>query len=180
MNNMPINPLTGKTNEQVLAESTAVAQNAAQIAGVSYTPPTNFGSTPITSDIMNPQPDLSKQFVADPYALTPPQQDVQAQIKSLEQQISSLSGEGAFRAQKEGEQGIPEATKTLNDLLAQQQMVLNEQATIQLTAPGPGQGALPTAIIQRQQAEKLRTNAISALAINSLVAAAQGKLATAR
>ena len=145
----------------------------------------------ISSDTLAPQPDLSKQVtypsvsapivpVTDPFVVTPEQKPTSDLTKRLEKLYEQTTGESAFRAEQEAAQGVPEATKTLNDLLGQQQVVLNEQAQIQLTKPGSGQGALPTAIIERQYAEKLRENAVSALGINSLVAAAEGKLATAQ
>lgn len=179
--------------EQISGKVGTLAE--AEKAGLQITPQTtveqaqNFSTLPISSATIAPQPNLASQVVSpsvpppivpDVFALTPEQQALQKQIEGITTKQAELAGEGAFRAEQETAQGVPEATKTLNDLLAQQQAILNEQAQIQLTKPSPGQGALPTAIIERQHAERLRQNAVSALSINSLVAAAQGKLATAQ
>lgn len=61
-NNQHVNPNTGKTNEQVLAESTAVAQTAAATIGQTYTPPTN---------IPNPVPAPNLQTTGTPAPTLP-------------------------------------------------------------------------------------------------------------
>lgn len=58
-----VNPITGKTNEQVLAESTAVAQKAASLLGGSYTQGVGYSEPKTTGDLNNgtiTSPDLSE------------------------------------------------------------------------------------------------------------------------
>lgn len=91
-----------------------------------------------------------------------------------------LVGEQAFRSQQEAQYGIPELTKTQNDLRAQQQAILNEQTAIQLNAPRSGQGGISTVLINKQYDTKIRENAVRALGISSLLAASQGNLTYAQ
>lgn len=73
---------------------------------------------------------------------------------------------------------VDQMTKTVNDLRVQQQQLLNEHAAAQLqTQSGSG---VTTAIDTRQRNEETRVNAIKALSISSLIAAAQGNLTYAQ
>ena len=91
-----------------------------------------------------------------------------------------LIGEAGFRAEQEQAQGIDAITKTRNDLSSQLKAIQNEAQAIplQLQTEVTGRG-VTTGGLQPIQTARLRTNAIQALGISSLLEASKGNLATA-
>jgi hypothetical protein len=164
--------------------------NAQQSAAAS----TNYNPNVITSDSLTPQtpitpvqpyippvPDV-KGLDATPPALPTPQDtkasDLATQIQNLN---NRLIGRSEFKTQQETAQGIPELQKTQTDLASQLKSIQNEAQAIplQLQNEAAGRGITAGGLAPLQTA-RLRTNAIQALGISSLLEASRGNLATAQ
>lgn len=173
----------GITQTNIPGNLSGAPLQSSTITPASIAPPKSNIASSIVSPAPTPIPVVPQpapQPTFKPQELSPIEKSSQDLINRLTTLYESRVGESAYRTEQESLQGVPELDKTLRDLRTQQQQILNEQTQIQLQAPGPGQGALPTGVIQRQQTEKLRQNAVNALSVSSLVAAAEGNVASAR
>ena len=189
-----VNPITGKTDEQVLAESTAVAQKAAQMIGGTFTQgsvsPTGEllgGFTPtapstITSDSVTPTP--TPAYVSpttSPIPALPELSTIETQAQSetekLRQLISSSTGEAGFKAEQEQAVGLPGLEKVQRDLQAQlAQLSADSLAGTEQIRQRP----TSVVAIQRETERFNREIAVKSLGLNALLEASRGNLATAR
>ncbi len=103
------------------------------------------------------------------------QSDLITKLQALNDQYATKS---AYQTEQESLYGVDAKQATKNSLLATQRQLINEGIQAQL-AVQQGQG-VTTAIDNRQRDEKMRVNAINALSISSLIAAADGDLANAQ
>ena len=104
--------------------------------------------------------------------------DLISQIQGLGEQTL---GESAFRAEQEATEGLPELQATQTDLTAQLKAIQNEAKAIplQMQQEATGRGITVGGLAPLQTA-RLRTNAIQALGVNSLLEASRGNIATAQ
>ncbi len=113
-----------------------------------------------------------------------PQEQKESSLSTLLQGLNDQeAGKSAYQTQENsadlGAGGSVDAmTKTVNDLRAKQQQILNAHTAAQL-ATQQGEG-VTTAVDQRQRAEETRVSAIQSLEVSSLIAAAQGNLTYAQ
>ena len=119
-----VNPATGKTNQQVLDESTKVAQQAAAMIGTTYTPPytTPSSTTDLTSGTANPPttPTPTAPSVLDAYTQSA-SANLEAQRKQLEE---------AYQKQLDASKAQAEATQAKYDaLISKQEGVIAEAQT---------------------------------------------------
>ncbi len=112
---------------------------------------------------------------------TPFDKQISDMIAQIQQGTTGLAGKPAFQTQQETIQGIPEQQKTQTDLSARLKAVQNEGLAIplQLQQQAEGRG-ITVGGLQPLQTAALRTNAIQALGISSLLEASRGNLATAQ
>lgn len=128
----------------------------------------------------SPIPDVSKldtSVTATDQTLTPTQQQAQDLTTQLQGLQNKMLGQSAYRAQQEAALGLPDLQKVQNDLAAQLKALQNDALAIPLQAQGD---VTTTGLIQRNTDAQLRTNAIKALTINSLLEASRGNLASAQ
>lgn len=101
-----------------------------------------------------------------------------SQLRSL---YDSLVGKSAYQEQQNQAFGVNAAQQTISDLSAQLTGIKNEAAAIPLQLQ---QGAADRGVtipqLGAQQNSRLRTNAIQALSVSTLLAASQGQLANAQ
>ena len=119
--------------------------------------------------------------VTPPATLTAPEQEAQGITEQLQSLTGSLVGESSFRADQEKEQGLQDLQTTQTDLTAQLKAIQNEAKAIplQLQQESEGRG-ITTGGLQPLQTARLRTNAIQALSVNSLLEASRGNISTAQ
>lgn len=100
--------------------------------------------------------------------------------KRLQELNNTLTGKSTYQAEQEAKFGLPELQKTQTDLTAQLKAIQNEALAIplQLQQEATGKG-LTAGGLQPLQTARLRTNAIQALSVNSLLEASKGNIATA-
>lgn len=199
------NPVTGAQQSPVMA---AMATNTApQPFGSNYSPlgvpinpqlgvqPTvspinSLNSSNLTSPtVQNFQTPTTQTYAPPPMgSYNPPGAPVlqptgaETQMSDLTKRIMSLNdqyaGKAAYQNDQNNAAGVNAKQGIVNSLTAQRQQILNEAVQIQLQTQ-QGQG-VTTALDQRQRNEALRVNAIAELSISSLLAAANGDLATAQ
>jgi hypothetical protein len=99
-------------------------------------------------------------------------------VKAIQDLNTQEAGKADYQNQQNNAQGVTEKQNTVNDLQAQLQQILNEHAAAQMQTQ-QGQG-VTTAIDSRQRDEETRQNAIKALSIQSLIAAANSNLVNAQ
>jgi hypothetical protein len=109
-----VNPITGKTNQQVLEESTAVAQKAAAMIGATFTP----GYTPTSSDLS-----VGAQQAPTPTTIEQPTLSIQADVEAKKQALMSSLQAQQDRARQEA----AAAQAKIDEFNAQQKAVLEEQ-----------------------------------------------------
>lgn len=172
------------------------------VAGYTYTPEGIFekkqlpSSSTITSDVIAPTPTINyatpnpvptpnvtglNADVSVPLSLTEPEtkaQDLTTRIQTLNEQ---LLGESSLRTKKEEEAGVPGLLKGQQDLSAQLKALQNEALAIplQLHQEATGRG-ITAAGLQPIQTARLRTNAIAALGVSSLLEASRGNITLAQ
>ena len=113
--------------------------------------------------------------------LTQSQGQAQDLINRLQGLNSSLEGRSAYQTQQNQAQGVDTAQRAITDLGAQLTGIKNEAAAIPLQLQqGAAERGVTTPLLGAQQNSRLRTNAIAALGVSTLLAAAQGQLANAQ
>lgn len=133
---------------------------------------------PISSPTDTPIFDVTKMEIPKLEA-TPQEQRASDESTKLGSLYNKLVGKSQFQTEQEQIAGIPDITKTINDLTAQLTGIKNEAASIPLAVEENARG-ITTRDLTGQQNKLLRTNAIKALQTSTLLAAAQGNLATAQ
>ena len=183
-----INPVTGKSNAQVLAESTAAAQKAAQVAGLTFTPGATINSGVITptqptaysTPIITPPPPITPVPVADPYALSSAETDIQNKIKEITSQESQLQGKSAYQAEQNTAAGVDTLQKDQADLADQINALSIENQALPLQMQADYQGRATASTIQGKVSEAQRDNTIKALLLQAQLAGKQNKLSYAQ
>lgn len=189
-----------KTTEEILRESTAAAQRAAQMIGGTFEQgrfsPTGEligGFTPITSSMVAPGP--ATAFIpaptpvvptisapTDEFALTPEQRKLQEENEQLRALIAAGAGETAFGQEKEVAEGVPQIQATQRDLTAQLNAITKEAQAIPLglTTLRAKEAGISTVGLGALQRDQLRETAVKSLTVSSLLEATRGNLATAQ
>lgn len=117
------------------------------------------------------------------FELTPTPYETEASelIKLTRGLYDQLVGKSAYQTEQEQKYNIPGITNTLNDLTSQLQGIANEAAAIPVEEQSrAASGTVLTAGLQADQNQRLRDNAVKALGVSTLLAAAKGQLATAQ
>ena len=126
-------------------------------------------------------PTSTLQGLAPTPELTETGKRAQSVIDKLQGLNTSLEGRSAYRTGQESAFGVDSAQRTIQDLNAQLTQLKNESAAIPLQLQqGAAERGVTTPLLGAQQNSRLRTNAIAALGVSSLMAAAQGQLANAQ
>lgn len=157
--------------------------DAAKQNGVTITPQSLTPKTPLPYEPTNPSaiPNVNDIYMTPPMELTATEREAQTYSDTLRKLNESLIGKSAYQTEQEGKFGIPDLSATLNDLTSQLTTLKNEAASIPLQLQqGAAERGVTTVQLGRQENSRLRTNAIAALGVSSLMAAAQGQLATAQ
>lgn len=139
------------------------------------TPTQNFQS-PV------PSPYYPVSTLAEPeFGLSGSQQGAQDLNTQLQQLNNEMIGRSAYQTEQENLAGIPGYESTLRDLGAQLTGIKNEAAAIPLQLmQGASERGVTTPVLGAQENSRLRTNAIAALGVSTLLSAAQGQLANAQ
>lgn len=112
---------------------------------------------------------------------TPQEQLASNTSSKLQDLYSSLVGKSAYQTQQNSIYGVDAAQKSIADLTAQLTGIKNEAAAIPLQLQqGAADRGVTTPQLGAQQNSRLRTNAIQALGVSTLLAASQGQLANAQ
>lgn len=151
------------------ATTTITSASLAPSSPLPYVSPTTVSPYPVAT-------------LATP-ALTegPQQQKASALSDKLQSLYDSTVGESAYRKEQNDVYGVDAITKTVTDLGGQLTGLKNEAAAIPLQLQqGAADRGVTTPVLGRQENSRLRTNAIAALGVSSLLSAAQGNLATAK
>lgn len=128
-----------------------------------------------------PVPTVSGLDTSVPQAtLTQPETQANDLTTRLQQLNDSLLGKSSYQTQQETAQGIPELQKTQTELSSRLKALQNEALAIPLQIENQNIGRASTSEIQRQSTAALRTNAIQALSINSLLESSKGNIANAQ
>lgn len=187
----PINPdyqvQQGESPDQYTARINATHPNLSPTGVAAY----RAANPPIsTSGLSNPQTPMSPTqpvYQPPPNAAdytTPPQVATPQETKQseLSKRLQALNTQEAGKAGEQLKQntaaGVDVQQQAVDDLNNQLATVVNEAATIKLTAQG-GQG-ITTALDQRQRDFALNQNAIKSLGVSSLLNAANGLLGAAQ
>jgi len=186
------------TTEEILAESTKAAQEAARAIGGTFEQgrfsPTGrllggfIPSPVITSAVLTPSVEPSFEPAPTPTipvapALAAPElsdteKRVQTELAEIRRVNLETLGEGAYKKEQEAVLKVPELQKTERDLVAQLQAFNNEANQIRLQYPELAKG-ITQEFAASEQGRLLRNNAIAALSIASLLESSRGNLATA-
>lgn len=128
--------------------------------------------TPTTYDIsgLEVPPDLKP---------TNKENEQSVEIEKLKGLNDSMIGKSAFQSEQETKFGVDTAQSNINDLSAQLTRIKNEAAAIPLQYQQNAAGQTTT-ILNNQTNAALRSNAIAALGVSTLLAASQGQLANAQ
>lgn len=173
LNPQPVNPPAPAPNTAVAPPAPIAPMAPEDLAPAAVTP---WAKTPV-----NPVPDVSKLYETPPLEMTKGETEAQGLTDRLMELNKKLQGKSAFQNEQENKFGVDNAAATINDLGSQLQELKNEAAAIPLQLQ---QGAADRGVtlpqLGRQENSRLRTNAIAALGVSSLMSAAQGQLATAQ
>lgn len=174
------NPMTP---QQYLTSLTSPTPTPTPTAPTAITPEAMTGTAaplPVSSPTQtNPYPVAT---LAEPdFSMNPEQKQASDLTKSLETLNNSLVGKSAYQTQENTAFGVDAAQKTITDLAAQLTGLKNEAAAIPLQLQqGAADRGVTTPLLGAQENSRLRTNAIAALGVSTLLAAAQGQLANAQ
>lgn len=136
---------------------------------------TSTASVPFT------QPKETSAFPIKDLELTQPEKQAQGLTEELQKLQEGLTGESAFRTQLEQEKGFAGLEKAQQDLTGQLRMLQAEAAAIPIQIQQEFQGRGVTAGgVAPIENERLRTNAIKALTVSSLLEASRGNLVLAQ
>ncbi len=162
---------SGATPADVSAISSTITSNhLAGSSGIPYTTPTPSPTYPVST---LPAPDA--------VPLTAPQTEAQGLTASLRGLNDLLVGKSAYQTAQEAAAGVPDLNKTITDLGAQLTGLKNEASAIPLNLQNESTGrGITAAGLAPVQSAQLRDNAVKALTVSTLLAAAQGNLATAQ
>lgn len=171
------------------------AQTAAyQNVQAAFAPPP---PSPVPATTLNQNPTLAPVApgsVASPYPVasltvptvaTPTLGPEQSKAQALANEIAGLRdstvGKTAFQTEQNTKFGVDAANATVTDLGKQLTALKNEAAAIPLQLQqGAADRGVTTPVLGKQENSRLRTNAIAALGVSTLLAAAQGDLAHAQ
>lgn len=134
-----------------------------------------------TANVLPPA-DISKLDTTVPDLIATEQEQKQSSLSDTIQGLrTSLLGESAVRATAEEKQDIPGMIKTQSDLSSQLKAIQNEAQAIplQMQQDATGKG-ITAGGLRPLETARLRTNAIQALGVSSLLEASRGNLATAQ
>jgi len=113
--------------------------------------------------------------------LSPTEQKAQDLSTRVQELHTSLLGKTVFQTAQEEKFGVGLQEQAIQDLTAQLTAITNEAAAIPLQLrEGAGERGVTTPLLAKQENARLRTNAIAALGVSTLLAAAQGQLANAQ
>jgi len=161
---------------------------------LNYTQNIKPGQTVITPESMTPtnvagfsQPTPTPTpVVPDPYSSTPitmtdPEKKAQTITEDVTKLNESLGGKTAFQQEQESKYGVDTAQRTITDLNARLIGLKNQEAAIPLLLErDPASQGVSQTILDRNISSALRDNAIQALTVSSLMAAASGQLSNAQ
>lgn len=174
--------------------SYAVFQQNTQGVTLPTTMDPNTGQATITPESVQPAavtpfvqpnpttiPDVANLYSTPPLEATPEETQAQGVIDDVMALNEGIAGKAAFQSDQENKFGVGTASNTLNDLNAKLIGLKNEQAAIPLLLEraSSSQGVSST-IIDRQRSSLLRDNAIQALSVSAMMAAASGQLVNAQ
>lgn len=115
------------------------------------------------------------------FEMTAAEKEAQASNEELRKLYEGLVGQSAYQTEQENIYGVPQKQQQITDLSSQLQALQNEAAAIPLQLQqGAAERGVTTPVLSRQENSRLRTNAIAALGVSTLLNAAQGNLATAQ
>lgn len=164
---------TPPVQDYAAAPVTTSTLQAPQATG--FIPPEPTVTYPVAS-LPTPQPQMT-----DAAPLTPTQQSAQDLVTQLEALNMSTVGRSAYQTEQETKFGVDKSQQAINDLAAQLIGIKNEAAAIPLQLmQGASERGVTTGLLGAQENSRLRTNAIAALGVSTLLAAAQGQLANAQ
>lgn len=177
------NPSQFNFNNGVNAQGQSYAQvfgtPSLPINSVTLAPTPQIPYTPVQG---SPTPSISALNTDVTTQLQPTQPETQSSelVKRLQALNDQTVGKSAYTAEQQTAAGIPELTKTQNDLATQVKQLQNEALAIpqQLQVEATGRGITAGGLAPLQTA-RLRTNAIAALGVSSLLDATNGLLASA-
>lgn len=143
-------------------------------------PTPNFSTPPAT-----PQTDYSKILgdantaMQDTYKLTAQEQDASNQVSRAKELNTALIGEAAFRTEQE--KSLAPLNDTRTSLSNRMQILRAEAAALptQLEQDAQGKG-ITTTILNRQQTDKLRINAVQSLLTSAQLSGVDGDIANAK
>ena len=117
----------------------------------------------------------------DEYAPTPKEREQSAAIGELRDLNRQKVGKSAYQREQDTKFGVDAAQANINDLTSQLTALKNEAAAIPLQLQKQAEGkAITNSVLGAQENARLRTNAIAALGVSTLLAASQGQLANAQ
>lgn len=166
-------------------QSLAATNSPETIARVQAITPRSLTPTPQTTIIgsraSDPYPVSSLITPEGTERLTPQETKISGLTQSLEGLYQSLVGKSKYQTSQEKKFGVDSLSTTINDLTAQLTAIKNEAAAIPVQEQQrAAQGTVLTRGLVADENEKLRTNAIQALGVSTLLAASQGQLANAQ
>lgn len=137
--------------------------------------------TPFAQPNPTATPNIDSLFTTPEITATPQDQQLQAIFDQQQSLNNQLVGKSSFTNQANELYGVNQASQTINDLNAQLIQTKNDQAAIPLLLQQNNSSkGIAQPLIDRQQNYLLQQNAIRALGLSSLMAAAQGQLANAQ
>lgn len=170
-----------------------VGVNTTAITGTPTTTKTTTSTTAITPKSLTPTsplpivapkttPTYNVSSLATPtLTATPQEQKASSLSDKLGGLYDSLVGKSAYQAKQNQLYGVNTAQAAIQDLSAQLTGIKNEAAAIPLQLQqGAAERGVTTTQLGRQENSRLRTNAIAALGVSTLLAASQGQLANAQ
>lgn len=189
--NTRIAGLRGDTSEQ-LASMQQAAQKQAVISGptseytkrlgTSITPQSLTPTTPFPLVSANTTPTYNVGNLQVPEMQATPQEEKASSLSGqLGDLYNSMVGKSQYQSLQNEKFGVNAAQATIQDLSAQLTGLKNEAAAIPLQLQqGAAERGVTLPQLGRQENSRLRTNAIAALGVSTLLAASQGQLANAQ
>jgi len=173
---------------QNFAGSNANAQNVFSLLGGNYTnntitPEKLAPAAPVNyqQPTPSPLPDVASLYTTPPLEQTPTEKIAQQNTEDLMNLNNQEIGKSSYQQQQEDVYGVGAAQKTVGDLNAKLIGIQNDAAAIPLLLEkADSSKGVSSDIIDRQRSSLLRDNAIQALTVSSLMAAAQGQLSNAQ
>lgn len=172
---------TQKSTQDYVAKnptSTSVARLGAPITSATLAPAPKI--TPVTATDVQPYP--VQDLFNTPQLTATPQESLASDLSSRIQSLNdSLVGQSDYREKMLNKYNVPDLISTQNDLATQLQGIKNEAAAIPLQLQqGASDRGVTLPVLGRQENSRLRTNAIAALGVSTLLEASRGNLAAAQ